>query len=56
MTVLSGFLCGLRVLGHVIANVVFEELAHQAVDGAARSGEALKDVLAFFDSRAPSFA
>jgi hypothetical protein len=42
--VIGGLLGGLCLPGHVIADVVFHEFTHEAVDGAAGSGEALEDV------------
>jgi hypothetical protein len=42
--VIGGLFGGLRLPGHVIADVVFHEFAHKAVDGAAGGREALKDV------------
>lgn len=42
--VLGRFCCGLSFAIHVIANVVFHEFGHEAVDGSARGGEALEHV------------
>lgn len=41
--VFGGLGGGLRVPGHVIADVVFHQLAHEAIDGPANGGEALED-------------
>jgi hypothetical protein len=40
--VLGGFFGGFGILRHVIEDVVLHELGHQAVDGAASSGQAVK--------------
>jgi hypothetical protein len=42
--VVRGFFRGLRIMRHVVEDVILKELAHQAVDGSARGGEALQDV------------
>ena len=40
--VIGGFFRGLGFSRHVIADVVFHQLGHEAVDGAAGGGEALE--------------
>jgi hypothetical protein len=42
--IVGGFLGGFRVSRHVVADVVLHQFAHEAVDGAARGGEALQDL------------
>jgi len=42
--VVGGFFRGFGIAGHVIADVVFHEFGHKAVDGPAGGGEALKGV------------
>jgi hypothetical protein len=42
--IVRGFLGGFRVPRHVVADVVFHQFAHEAIDGAARGGEALQDL------------
>jgi hypothetical protein len=41
--IVGGFLRGFRFARHVVADVVFHQFAHKAVDGAAGGGEALQD-------------
>jgi hypothetical protein len=38
----GGFLGGFGIARHVVVNVVFHQLGHEAVDGTARGGEALE--------------
>ena len=38
------FVRGLRIPGHVIADVIFEQLSHQAVDGAASGRQSLENI------------
>jgi hypothetical protein len=42
--IVGGFFRGFGIPRHVIANVVFHQLGHEAVDGAASGGEALEGV------------
>ena len=35
---------GLRILGHMVEDVIFHQFAHQAVDGAPGGREAVKDL------------
>jgi len=44
--VLSSFFRGLGFARHVIANMVFHELSHKAVDGTTGGGETLKNLRA----------
>ena len=46
--IVGGFLGGFGIAGHVIADVVFHEFGHEAVDGAASGGEALESFGARF--------
>ena len=40
--IVSGFLRGLGIARHVVADVIFHEFGHEAVDGAASGREALE--------------
>ena len=40
--IVGGFLRGFGIARHVVADVVFHEFGHEAVDGAASGGEALE--------------
>ncbi len=40
--VVGGLFGRFRIAGHVVSNVVFHQFAHEAVDGAARGGQALQ--------------
>lgn len=42
--VLGSLFGGLRILGHVVEDVIFHQFAHQAVDGAPGGREAVKDL------------
>jgi hypothetical protein len=42
--VVGGFFRGFGIARHVIADVVFHQFSHKAVDGAARGGQALEGV------------
>jgi hypothetical protein len=42
--VLCGFFGGLRVLRHMIPNVIFQKLTHKAVDRSSGCGKALQDI------------
>jgi len=44
--IVGGFFRGLGIARHVVADVVFHQFAHEAVDGAARGREALEDIRA----------
>jgi hypothetical protein len=44
--IVGGFFGRFRIPRHVIPDVVFHQLSHQAVDGAARGGQALQHVSA----------
>jgi len=44
MTSSAGFFRGLGIARHVVADDGLHQLAHEAVDGATRGGEALEDV------------
>ena len=46
--VFSGFFGRLRILGHVIPDVIFQQLAHQAVDRSSGSSQALENIRALF--------
>jgi len=40
--IVGGFFRGFGIARHVVADVVFHQLGHEAVDGAARGGKALE--------------
>jgi hypothetical protein len=40
--VVVGFFGRFRIAWHVVSDVVFHQLAHEAIDGAARRGQALQ--------------
>lgn len=46
--IVGSFLGGFGVAGHVVADMVFHEFRHEAVDGAASGGEALESLGARF--------
>jgi len=48
MNIVGGFSRGFGIARHMIADVVLHQLGHEAVDGAARGGEALEGVRARF--------
>ena len=56
--VVGRFLRRFGIARHMIADVVFHQLAHEAVDGAARSRQALQDLralLVFVESAEDTF-
>jgi hypothetical protein len=44
--IFGGFFTGFGIPGHVVANVIFQKFAHQAIDGASRRREPLKNICA----------